>query len=277
MKAIPAENFLVRPFLTHKTQTFSYTYFGGSNPAQVSIDLAVIPPTGSTWQFTSTSEPTNPTGIFQRTLYPSVMNLMYRSGSVFNMGYLFTPTDNQFYVISLAQQSYGEKVHPTTFVLSAGASTASLVDDGKGNIVSSVNTGSVVGSINYSLGLVVLRQFTGSYSASIVTDSGVYFTTGSQVSVTFDATHTIYEYQVICTMEPGEFNYSTNPSVAALSSSVSGTVKILDGFASGTLTPYITTIGIYSSRGELVAVGKLPRPIKRATDSQQSIILRWDV
>jgi hypothetical protein len=134
-----------------------------------------------------------------------------------------------------------------------------------------------IGSVNYGLGLIALKQFTGSFSSSIVTDAGCYFNTGSQVNVKFNATQTIYEHQVICTMDAGEFNYSTNPSVTSGSSSVSGTGRIIDMFATQSLTPYMTTVGCYTNRGELVALGKFPRPIKRAPDTQQTVIVRFDI
>lgn len=104
---------------------------------------------------------------------------------------------------------------------------------------------------------------------------------GSTVSVTFQSTQTIYEYQVIATIEPYEFNTSMNPSVTQMlatgSTGNSGSVQVVDQMLSGTLSPYITTIGLYNDRYELVAIGKLPNPIKRLSKTQQSFIIRWDM
>ena len=107
--------------------------------------------------------------------------------------------------------------------------------------------------------------------------SGLYLDTGSQVTVQFQSTVTIYEHQAICTIEAGELNWSSNPTLLSPSSSVSGTNKIMDYFASGTLTPYMTTIGLYDSVGELVAIAKVPRAIKRAPEIAQTFIIRWDM
>jgi hypothetical protein len=280
MKAIPAGNYLVRPFVTHKTQTYQYAYLSGSNPAQVTIDLAVATPTGS-WQtaFTPASDFQNPSGIFGRPLYESVRHLFYSKASEWNKGVSLTEAYNptaSFYVVSFAQQSYGEGVARSSLTLRAAASTCSFQDDGQGRLLASTN-GAVVGHILYGLGIAIIRQDVSSYSASVFSHLGAYLQTGSLVTVEYDASHTIYQHEVICTMEPGEMNYSSNPTVLLPSSSVSGTVKPLDVFASGTLTPYMTTVGLYSERGELVALGKFPRALKRVSESQQSIIIKFDI
>lgn len=100
---------------------------------------------------------------------------------------------------------------------------------------------------------------------------GMVLSDGDQLTIVFDSSHTIYEHMVMCTMEPGEYNYSMNPSIRR-----DGVRTTLDAFASGTLTPYLTTVGLFSTNGELVAVAKFPKPIKRATESQQTVIIRFD-
>lgn len=283
MKSIPSSNYTVQQFLTHKQQSYSYTFLSASNPVQITVDIAQIPPTttsysSSAFLFTSQSALINSSsGIYQIPLYAGIQNLLYFSGSIYSRPYIYIPVENQFYVVNVAQQAYGEEIDPGTIVLSSADSTASLMDDGFGNIVSSAVTSSVLGSVNYSLGLIVLKQFTGSFSGSTVTDVGCYFNTGSHLTIDFDASHTIYEHQVVCTMDAGDFNYSSNPSVSTGSSAVTGSGAIIDQFASQSLTPYMTTIGCYTNRGELVAVAKFPRPVKRAPDTQQTVILRFDV
>lgn len=42
------------------------------------------------------------------------------------------------------------------------------------------------------------------------------------------------------------------------------------------LTPYITTIGLYDNEGELVAIAKLPTPIKNLPDYDMNFIVRFD-
>jgi hypothetical protein len=42
------------------------------------------------------------------------------------------------------------------------------------------------------------------------------------------------------------------------------------------LAPYITTVGLYSDQGELVAVAKLAQPIKNTGEIPINIVVKWD-
>jgi hypothetical protein len=42
------------------------------------------------------------------------------------------------------------------------------------------------------------------------------------------------------------------------------------------LAPYITTVGLYSDQGELVAVAKLAQPIKNTSEIPINIVVKWD-
>jgi hypothetical protein len=45
----------------------------------------------------------------------------------------------------------------------------------------------------------------------------------------------------------------------------------LDEFA-----PYITTVGLYNDKGQLLAIGKLGTPIRKRDDVDLNIIVRFD-
>lgn len=137
----------------------------------------------------------------------------------------------------------------------------------------SQGSGSSIGRILYSLGLAVVSKFD---SGSTFSMAGINLHSGSVLEIEYRASQTIYEHQIICTMEPNEFNYTINPSIYKSGSAVTGSGKLLDNMASGSLTPYITSLGLYNSQGELMAVGKFPHPIKRASESQQTIVIRFD-
>lgn len=279
MKPIGGDNYTVRPFKTHKTQIYQYTYLGGANPSQLTVDYARVPPSSSGWAWYNDSEAKNSSGIYQRALYSSLEHLFYRPEAIWNSG----PTLNKVfslrddvYVISVAQQSFGETIQRTSFSIEAPAtSTGSIIDNGLGQLVASTNTGSVIGNIFYDLGIAVVARDTSSFSSLGVSHNGMALTTGSLVEVTFNSTQTIYEHQVVCTMDQGEFGFSLNPSMQS-TGSLDGAFKPIDKFASGTLTPYMTTVGLYTALGELVAVAKFPNPIKRAVESQQSFVVRFD-
>lgn len=271
MKAITADNYHVRPFLTNKVQQYTYTFLGGSNPDQISINLAVLPPTIYEWAFDPDNDPINIDGIYQRTLYASLKHLFYSTGSALTRGQSINiPSSSILYVINLSQQTYGETIKPSSFSLTVASSSGSIVDDGNGNLYIGPS-GSYIGNIFYGLGIAVIQNNSGSELNS----GGLNLTTGSVVDLTFKATQTIYEHTIICTMDQGEFNYTINPSITNFS--IDGVSKGVNSLASGSLTPYMTTVGLYTSHGQLVAVGKFPQAIKRVPDSQQTVIIRFDV
>mgnify|MGYP003117466411 FL=1 len=124
-------------------------------------------------------------------------------------------------VISIPQELYGENIQPHSFRLTddATASTIILQDDGRGNLYDvafsssysgkapdSNNSGSVVGNIFYSDGLVVITD-TGSYS-SVATGNG-----SDGFTVKFNSTQTIYEREYVCIADENEFQHSTNKSL----------------------------------------------------------------
>ena len=69
--------------------------------------------------------------------------------------------------------------------------------------------------------------------------------------------------------------------IGSVSSSISGSWD--DYFTSASvdptgsyLTPFITTIGLYDDSGDIVAIAKLPKPIKNLPDYDMNFIVRFD-
>jgi hypothetical protein len=263
-----------------------------SNVDGVFIDIATQPP--SDWNTFVSGTNNNASGVNKQTLYRSVQHAFYTSSEAAdstaydprNNNRNFYPTGTAFYVVNVTQQTYGEGIRKGSFIVRSAGSTASIYDDSNGHLVSSTNPTHIIGNIFYGSGIAVVQQDTGSYSASLVTDRGMYLTTGSVVTVQFSGIHTIYEHQVICTVDPEEFNFSTNPTMRSktISGSLSGSTftqytgsAAVDLLFSGTLTPYFTTIGMYNDVQELVAIAKVPRPIHRISSTQQTVIVRVDM
>ena len=70
---------------------------------------------------------------------------------------------------------------------------------------------------------------------------------------------------------PNEFNYSNNPSY------VSGSeIIVKNGKASNPSVAYITSAGLYSPDGQLLAVGKLSEPLKKTPSNEISLKMRID-
>tara|TARA_Y100000356_G_C11223132_1_gene270338 strand:- start:220 stop:504 length:285 start_codon:yes stop_codon:yes gene_type:complete len=91
------------------------------------------------------------------------------------------------------------------------------------------------------------------------------------------------EHEYYCTIQDGEYNQSTNPTI--LSGSNNGVAAGAEGTGSYILRslvtgsafcPYATTVGLYNDRGDLCATGKLARPLKISDQYDISIVVRFD-
>ena len=56
-----------------------------------------------------------------------------------------------------------------------------------------------------------------------------------------------------------------------------GTGSLKDFATGSNFAPYITTIGLYDDDNELLALGRLAKPIKNDKELDISVILRFDV
>lgn len=280
MKPISADKSTVRPFKTHMSQTYTYTVGNGSNPTQVTVDVGEAPIiTGSVWNFDPSTEPKNSDGIYTHTLYYSVKNLFYNTSSFWDLGSSFVTgsiisrgfePSGSFYAINIPQSAVGEGILPGSFKIKQ--SNTVISDDGKGRLSSGQGT---IGNIFYHHGIAIIqRDSVGNPSSGSILPNAMNLKNGDVFSVDFKSTHTIYEHQIVCTMNPSDFNYSTNST--ALFGNESNGQRIYSLIASGSLVPYFTTLGLYNEQSELVMVAKLVHPLKRATETDQTIIIRFD-
>jgi hypothetical protein len=242
-------------------------------------------------------------------------------------------------VITIPRKFFGEEIKPKSITITDNSTdeTKTLVDDGLGNIydnaysssyaiasesfgpAGSSITGSVIGNVMYGQGLIIITE-TGSYNR-------VGSTSGSDGwSVSFKSTQTIYEREVFCNVERGEFLRSNNPTITPGNSGsffipdglfsgsystghrllnplfpasssfktvettdlVSGEsyrtnaiyhgTSLIKDFATGSdFAPYITTIGLYDDTDDLLAVGRLAKPVKNDKELDISFVVRFDV
>jgi hypothetical protein len=233
-------------------------------------------------------------------------------------------------LFSIPRELFGEQVKPGSVELSVttGGVTYDLRDDSDGNIydfahsasyaayksssfdrrqgIDSNGSGSQVGNVFYEHGVIVLTD-TGSLVNAGASRNG----TGTDYeghSVTYKSTQTIYEHEYLITLEPNEYNLSTNRTITeGLSGSLGiaqGSVDLykflppgdqptngtgsfkpfynpttnLQGFVTHSeFTPYLSTIGLYNDKNELLVVGKLAQAIKLKQNSPLSIVVRFDI
>ena len=200
----------------------------------------------------------------------------------------FFPTglNEEIGVISIPSNLFGENIKPGTFRFEGDETV--LTDDGEGNIL---QNNIKVGDIIYQHGMIILTAVssssgtTGGTYGSALYGTGVYgvstsagelgaLISGSDVTCSFQSTITLYESQYKCTFNPSEYNYTQNPT--AISSSANS--GIVYNFLTGSyFQPYITTIGLYNSANQLVAVGKLSQPLQSSNTTDTTILVNLDL
>jgi hypothetical protein len=192
--------------------------------------------------------------------------------------------ENEMAVFSVPQRYYGEGMKVGTVVLEDETLGRTYTDDGYSNLIDSGSN--IKGNIFYDRGLVVVTK-------DIVSGSVL-----NQFTLRYRSTKTIYENEIFISVLENEFNVSQNPSAVDFNGSDFGKIKLTSitssinptvtgGFADfeysssidrtgSFLAPYITTIGLYDNDLNMVAVAKLPQPIKSLPDYPVNFIIRFD-
>jgi hypothetical protein len=293
LKAIPKSDIVVRPFKVYKEWSFDEQ---DKNEVDIKWGLS-----GSFGSFDA-EIPTE----LRYVLYRSVEAQFYKNAATASIitevgrrkSYASTYERNleeQFALFSIPQKYYGEGIKPGSLTLTTGSVT--YTDDGFSNLIDSASN--VKGNIFYDRGFVI---------ATKDIQSGSSFT---DYSLQYRSTRTIYENEIFISVLESEFNVSTNPTALVGETydteSVNYTYKNYDGSSGVTtinyynlnyarinplfweydfsasndptgsyLAPYITTIGLYDDDMNMVAVAKLPQPIKSLPDYPLNFIIRFD-
>ena len=277
IKEIPKSDVVVRPFKVYKEWA--------SNEGTITPLYGTL----QTDLYDVDTDDTNSDGTSKRTLYDSIKSQFYlnpaTSSILTEVGKRksYASTDERVIgdtigVISIPQQKYGEGLKIGSVELQYGAIT--VTDDGNSNLIDSASNHK--GNIYYDRGLIVLTK-------DIVED-----TTIESFELSYRSTMTIYENEVFLSVNENEFNISQNPSA------YDGTNKIklktiqstieptkFGGFGEydysssvdttgSYLAPFVTTIGLYDNELNMVAVCKLPKPIKSLPDYPLNFIVRFD-
>ena len=148
----------------------------------------------------------------------------------------------------------------------------------------STNT-NVVGNVFYEHGIIVLsdpRYKYGTKQYRMFGDAtynrNTSLTEPSYLSafyLEYNSTVTLYEHEYTLKIKEDEFNFTSNNTIRKENDPSSPIPK--DFVFNDAFSPYITTVGLYTATGDLVAVGKLGTPIKKRDDVDLNIIVRFDV
>lgn len=100
------------------------------------------------------------------------------------------------------------------------------------------------------------------------------FQSGSQSAIMFQNQTTINSTLVFCRVDPDEFNYSSNPTYVDDDSRI----VVIDPGQEDTQQSFtfITSVGLYDANDNLLAVGKLSRPVENSSERAPLFRLRLD-
>ena len=296
LKEIPKSDVIVRPLKVYKEWTLDENDISpifGENGVGTLIDLDVDAISN---------------GFNKKVVYASIKSQFYTNPATASLltevgrriSYASTNErilENNIAVFSIPQIYYGEGIKVGTVELEDEQLGRIYTDDGYSNLIDSGSN--IKGNIFYDRGLIVVAK-------DIVSGSVL-----SQFTLNFRSTKTIYENEIFISVLESEFNYSQNPSAVNETDGVinthivqrpgsirpgdlvtasfynAGTKIINDEFSyyednvsldqtGSFLAPYITTIGLYDDDLNMVAVAKLPQPIKSTPDYPVNFIVRFD-
>lgn len=185
-------------------------------------------------------------------------------------------------VISIPSKLYGDRIQPGSFIFTGDS--GSIYDDGNGTLYLNLDN-QYAGNIIYQHGIIVITKDnlntggiygTATYGTSSYSEDNLPYLQNliesTNVTCSFSSSTTLYETQYKCTLDTSEFNFSLNPSL--ISGLTQGTVY---DFVTGSyFNPYVTTVGLYNENQDLIAVGKLAKPIPSNNTTDLTILINID-
>ncbi len=284
LKEIPKSDIITRPMKVYKEWTLDENDIKpifGVNPNNTLIDL---------------DNDEKSYGYNKKVVYESTKAQFYTNPAtasvLFEVGLRksYASTDervleDEMAILPIPQAYYGEGIKIGTVVLEDETLSRTYTDDGYSNLLDSGSN--IKGNIFYDRGLVIVTK-------DVVSGSVL-----NQFTLNYRSTKTIYENEILISVLENEFNVSQNPSAVDMDPDGSyGKIKLnnipsklIDGKSGGFadyeysssidptgsfLAPYITTIALYDDTANMVAVAKLPQPIKSLPDYPVNFIIRFD-
>ena len=162
-----------------------------------------------------------------------------------------------------------------------------ILDDGEGQLyVSGSSPRNYVGDIIYPHGMAIITDIS---VASFAASTLQYYS--STAYLDFKSSQPIFTHNYHCKLRESEFNFTYNPS--ALSSSLKtvydnidevystgsnvSTGEVNNNITGSAFQPYITTVGLYNDANQLIAVGKVNRPVPKSANTEMTIIVKIDI
>ena len=274
-KSLSPNDYSIVPFPAYYKYSYSYTSGSTNNSQDVTLAYG--------YRYNSQSIEIRLPNV-QQELYDSVIQTFYSPIPYATYGTTsesYIPSGS-VYVVSIAQDIFGEKVLPGSFTITV-AGTKSY-DDSHGNLIaSSSGTGSIIGRIFYDKGVALLKP-TSSITGGGMSKNGIFIPSGSSAIIQFSSSVLLYENYIKAKLAPTDFLYAlNNPTVISyVTSSVSGAATVTTDLAinlmmSHSMKPYVTTLGFYNEDNELLLVAKPSVPVQRTSDVMQTFIVKFDI
>lgn len=181
--------------------------------------------------------------------------------------YNCAPIDTGSYLID-EEQYIDESTEEYMDVTTGSMQEIVVIDDGEGRLLISGSESiwtlptRYVGDIIYNQGLII-------FTDEIVAR---YYSTYSRHKVTWKSKQPIYTYNIHCTVKESEFNHTFNPSALTGSNNT-----VQNNLTGSNFRPYITAVGLYNESNELLAVGKMNRPIPKSENVDMTFAIKIDI
>ena len=191
----------------------------------------------------------------------------------------FTGSDTtRFRVITVPEIYYDREILTGSLTASdndSAGDSRTLYDDGLGGVYSGSLTGTLVGNIFYSEGLIVLKGG-GLNDEAGSNDFGESSPTNFAWKVAFKGVHTIPVKIFKCRAPGDQLNASTNSTYFQVPSGSTDKYKHEKEIVLTEKSPYVTTVGLFNEHYELVGMAKLSQPIKKEEGVSILFRLRQD-
>ena len=181
-------------------------------------------------------------------------------------------------MINIPEIYYDRQVATGTFYasdLDKDGNERILHDNGRGGVYSGSLSGTLVGNIFYSEGLVVLKAG-GLNDKGDLNEFGNASPTAFKWDANFKGTHTIPVKIFRCRAKAGELNASTNPTYYEILTGSDAPYPNQKQIVMDPPCTYITTVGLYNENYELVAIAKLGQPIRKLLSDDLMFRIKMD-
>ncbi len=160
--------------------------------------------------------------------------------------------DGVVYILSINRKHFGDYIYPPSFSI-----------NGQG-VAYKPST------VRHSGAGPTYKGGTGDSAYILYPEIGVAVCKASPTNIVCNSIKNITNSHVFIRARNTEFNYSTNPSYA----DIDGNIRFKE-WVDNPVT-YITTVGLYNDNGDLLAVAKVPKPIKKTFHDETLIQVQLD-